>query len=360
MAAAGRRRDTEQLVVDHTHHELVARLSARGELDAVDECGWTCLHHAAALGLTHHVEALLDAGCNVQLETTGASSYPSGLDAVGVARHTQSEGWGDRMYICQALQFAVDAAASDDPAQTWRALQKADLEARKAAQEAKDLAAQQEQMEEAAYVQAEAQAKWSIRAELAARERRARGAEQCADEEAAAHARYRQRAEELERRVAELSRQTEQVTEEKQAAEVALAATAKEATRHREKNVALARTANPLAEQQKSQAKELSKQTHEVERLQQLLKDQRLKAIARREALEAELTEFKAKARERYTLLTAERESNEVPPPPSLFRMEVALTDRALWCLLLTPGAAGAGGGPGVGGRGPRAGDGGT
>ena len=52
--------------------------------------------------------------------------------------------------------------------------QKADLEARKAAQEAKDLAAQQEQLEEAAYVQAEAQAKWSIRAELAARERRAR------------------------------------------------------------------------------------------------------------------------------------------------------------------------------------------
>ena len=62
-------KDTEQLVIDHSHVELVQRLNARGDLDGVDACGWSCLHHAAALGLTHHVEALLDAGTSIVLKT---------------------------------------------------------------------------------------------------------------------------------------------------------------------------------------------------------------------------------------------------------------------------------------------------
>ena len=45
-------------------------------LDVLDEFGWSCLHHAAALGLTNHIEALLDAGADTTIESTTETSYP--------------------------------------------------------------------------------------------------------------------------------------------------------------------------------------------------------------------------------------------------------------------------------------------
>ncbi len=305
------RRNTEQLVIDHSHAELVTRLAAKGELDAVDSCGWSCLHHAAALGLTRHIEALLDAGTSVGLQTTEATSYPAGLDALGVARHTQTEGWGDRLYICTALQFALDAAATDAGQQGWRALHKADVERRKAEQDARDLAKQQEEMEAAAYVQAEAQAKWSIRAELAARERRARGAEETADQEAAAHLLYKRRAEELEAQTAKMTAQLAKIAEAKQVAEFKLAETTKEAEQAKTKNAALVKSANPLAEQQKKQAAALKDQTAEVERLRLTIKNQRDKASKNREKLEIDLHCSRLRERELSAQVTALTADNE-------------------------------------------------
>lgn len=305
------RRNTEQLVIDHSHAELVQRLSAKGELDAVDPCGWSCLHHAAALGLTRHVEGLLDAGTSVGLKTTEATSYPAGLDALGVARHTQTEGWGDRLYICTALQFALDAAATDAGQQGWRALHQADVERRKAEQDARDLAKQQEEMEAAAYVQAEAQAKWSIRAELAARERRARGAEETADQEAAAHLMYKRRAEELEAQAAKLKNQLATVSQAKQVAEVQLAKTTKEAEKAITKNAALVKSANPLAEQQKKQAAALKDQTAEVERLRATIQHQRDKASKNREKLQIDLHCSRARERELSAKVQALEAENE-------------------------------------------------
>ena len=54
---------TEQMVEERTPDALVALLRRpRMEMDGQDDFGWSCLHHAAALGLTEHVEALVDAG----------------------------------------------------------------------------------------------------------------------------------------------------------------------------------------------------------------------------------------------------------------------------------------------------------
>lgn len=292
------RRNTEQLVIDNSHAEIVQRLTGLGELDAIDSCGWSCLHHAAALGLTRHVEGLLDAGTSVSLKTTEATSYPAGLDALGIARHTQTEGWGDRLYICTVLQFAAEAAATDAGQQGWRALYKADVERRKAERDARDLAKQQEEMEAAAFVQAEAQAKWSIRAELAARERRARGAEETADHEAAAHLMYKRRAEELEAVSAKLKVQLTNVTKAKQVAEVQLAKASKEAEKAKTKNAALVKSANPLAQQQKQQAAALKDQTAEVERLRVTITNQRAKASKNRGKLEIDLHSSRVRERE--------------------------------------------------------------
>jgi hypothetical protein len=305
------RRNTEQLVIDHSHAELVQRLQAQDELDTLDACGWSCLHHAAALGLTRHVEGLLDAGTSVGLKTEEATSYPAGLDALGVARHTQTQGWGDRLYICTALQFAEEAAVTDAGQQGWRALYTADVEKRKAEADARDLAKQQEEMEAVAYVQAEAQAKWSIRAELAARERRARGAEQTAEQEAAAHLMYKRRAEELEAQAAQVSAQLADVAQAKQVAEVQLAKTTKEAERAKTKNAALVKSANPLAEQQKKQAVALKDQTAEVERLRATIKSQRDKASKNREKLEIDLHCSRLRERELAAELETERADNE-------------------------------------------------
>jgi hypothetical protein len=267
---------TEQLVCEHTHNELVAFLTwvpsagdaqrtynaegkleevkAGGGLDCTDEFGWTCLHHAAALGLTHHVEALLDAGASVDLRTLADTSYPSGLDALGVARHTQREGWGDRLYICRVLQWAADAQGSGAAGEGggWRTLQRRDEEGKRLQALEADKAARLTQLQAEAFVTSEAQAKWSVRAELAARERRARrcvrtlgmrlagglvataAAAACAGgwmwragrraekqhkAEAAQHARVRERAEELELAVASLSEQAAATAAARSAAE---------------------------------------------------------------------------------------------------------------------------------------------
>ena len=216
-------------------------------------------------------------------------SYPAGLDALSIARYTQTEGWGDRLYICTALQFAEDAAVTEAGQQGWRALFKADTDARKAAQDAKDYAAQQEEMEAAAYVQAEAQAKWSIRAELAARERRARGAEATVEVETAAHLMYKRKAEELEAEAARVTAQLARVEELKQVAEVQLSRTTKEAEQAKNKVAVLAKSANPLAEQQKKQAVALKDQTAEVERLKSTITAQREKAMKNRDKLQYDL-----------------------------------------------------------------------
>ena len=240
----------------------------------------------AALGLTHHIEALIDAGTDIALKTEEPTSYPAGLDALGIARYTQAEGWGDRLYICTALQFAEDAAATEAGQQGWRALFKAETDQRKAEQDAKDYAAQQEEMEAAAYVQAEAQAKWSIRAELAARERRARGAEKTVEVETAAHLMYKQKAEELEAEAARVTAQLARVEQLKQVAEVKLTRTTKEAEQAKTKIAVLAKSATPLAEQQKKQAAALKDQTQEVDRLKSTIVAQREKAIKNRDKLQ--------------------------------------------------------------------------
>ena len=171
--------ETESLVCEHTHTELVQRLEwypGPGEakrkyvdgigtlipvygLDVADEFGWTCLHHGAALGLTHHIEALLDAGASTEVKSTEETSYPAGLTPLGVAKHTQHEDWGDRFYIIQVLQWAGQAMAQADDGVTWRTLQRADEARRKAATETEDEARRQKELEEAAFISAEAQAK---------------------------------------------------------------------------------------------------------------------------------------------------------------------------------------------------------
>ena len=213
--------------------------------------------------------------------------------------------------LCLSLSVSQSLLLSEAGQQGWRALYQADVERRKAEQDAKDLARQQEEMEAAAYVQAEAQAKWSIRAELAARERRARGAEETADQEAAAHLLYKCRAEELEDQTAKLKAQLATVLEAKEVAETQLAETTKEAEKVRTKNAALVKSANPLAEQQKQQAAALKDQTAEVERLRATIKHQRDKASKNREKLEIDLHCSRIRERElavQVTALTAETE----------------------------------------------------
>ena len=39
------------------------------------------------------------------MQTTSESSYPAGLTAHGVASHTQAEGWGDREHICSVFRW---------------------------------------------------------------------------------------------------------------------------------------------------------------------------------------------------------------------------------------------------------------
>ena len=105
--------ETEQLVEQHSPEQLVELLGRpRHDIDAADTFGWTCLHHAAALGLTEHVEALVDAGAALGRQTTSESSYPGGLTPLGAASHTQEQGWGDREYICDVLRWAKEAEAS--------------------------------------------------------------------------------------------------------------------------------------------------------------------------------------------------------------------------------------------------------
>eukprot|EP01052_Picozoa_sp_SAG31_P039784 SAG31_NODE_5591_length_2437_cov_1.515398_5_plen_103_part_00 len=61
--------ETERLVEEHSPHSLVEILARpRHDIDAQDGFGWTCLHHAAALGLTEHVEALVNAGTVISSE----------------------------------------------------------------------------------------------------------------------------------------------------------------------------------------------------------------------------------------------------------------------------------------------------
>eukprot|EP01052_Picozoa_sp_SAG31_P039783 SAG31_NODE_5591_length_2437_cov_1.515398_4_plen_111_part_00 len=94
--------------------------------------------------VAHDTPVFRRVGAAIGLQTTAESSYPAGLTPHGVAVHTQTEGWGDRKYICDVLRWVRGAEDShgfegggggggqrwaQQRAKEWQALQAAETAA---------------------------------------------------------------------------------------------------------------------------------------------------------------------------------------------------------------------------------------
>eukprot|EP01047_Picozoa_sp_COSAG01_P089932 COSAG01_NODE_21906_length_880_cov_0.982074_1_plen_140_part_01 len=117
----------------------VAADGGGGGLDRVGDDGWTCLHHASALGMRAHVEALMDGGtpagggdrqrASTTLRTQLArGEYAKGLTALEVAQVVQRGGRADRSAVIEILLLGAQAEGWGD----WRQLELSDGQRRAA------------------------------------------------------------------------------------------------------------------------------------------------------------------------------------------------------------------------------------
>lgn len=181
--------DPAQLVNRCKPAEMIKALG--GDVDQADENGWTCLHHAANLGMVPHIEALLDAKALTAAKTEAPSGkFKKNMSAIDIAEAVEKSGLGDRTRAIETLFLGSQAEGWGD----WRTLKNTDAN-RKGEMAEKGLlkgggggrpgsaagggraAVEQKAAVDAARAEGEDKARWAMRAELSGRDFRVQQAE---------------------------------------------------------------------------------------------------------------------------------------------------------------------------------------